>query len=120
MANGEKTSKDDQQKSDKRDCWVGFDLGGTKMMAVVYDSDFKPLGRKRRKTRDKGKDGVHPDRIIETIRMAIEDAGIDESDVKGIGAGCPGPLDLKEGVILQAPNLGWENVKLKKLSLIHI
>ena len=29
------------------DVWVGFDLGGTKMYAVVFDSDLKPLGKAR-------------------------------------------------------------------------
>ena len=93
--------------------WVGFDLGGTKMMAVVFDDKLNTLGKKRRKTRDKNKDGVHLDRIIETIDMALEDAGVDRSHVAGVCAGCPGPLDLKKGIILEAPNLGWKNVALR-------
>lgn len=93
--------------------WIGFDLGGTKMMAVVYDEEFKILGKKRRKTRDKKQDGVALDRVSETIRMALEEANVDASAVVGIGAGCPGPLDLKKGVILQAPNLGWTDVALE-------
>ncbi len=93
--------------------WVGFDLGGTKMLAVVFDEKFEVLGRKRRKTREKTRDGVQLERVADTIRMALEDAGADESAVQGIGVGCPGPLDLKKGVILEAPNLGWKNVELK-------
>ena len=93
--------------------WVGFDLGGTKMMAVVFNDKLEVLGKKRRKTRDKEKDGVQPERLTETIRMALEDAKVDASAVQGIGAGCPGPLDLKKGVILEAPNLGWKNVPLQ-------
>ena len=31
--------------------WIGFDLGGTKMMAVVYGPGFEALGKKRRKTK---------------------------------------------------------------------
>ncbi len=93
--------------------WVGFDLGGTKMMAVVFDEDFKILGKKRRKTRDKDKDGVQKERLSDTIRMALEDANADPSAIQGIGCGCPGPLDLKRGVILEAPNLGWKDVALR-------
>jgi glucokinase len=93
--------------------WVGFDLGGTKMLAVVFDENFEVLGRKRRKTREKTRDGVQLERVADTIRMALEDAGADESAVQGIGVGCPGPLDLKKGIILEAPNLGWKNVELK-------
>ena len=34
--------------------WVGFDLGGTKMQAKVYDAGFKEIGGKRRKTKGSG------------------------------------------------------------------
>ena len=92
---------------------IGFDLGGTKMLAVVFDDDLKILGKKRRKTREKNKDGVQLDRLAETIDMALEDAGVDAKAVEGIGVGCPGPLDLKKGVILEAPNLGWKDVAIR-------
>jgi glucokinase len=39
---------------------------------------------------------------------------VDPKDVAGIGVGSPGPLDLDNGVILNTPNLGWENAPLKK------
>ena len=44
----------------KQRVWVGFDLGGTKMLAVVFNDKLEILGKKRRKTRDKEKDGVQP------------------------------------------------------------
>lgn len=109
----EAKSNTNSESSDDRKVWIGFDLGGTKMLAVVFDDEMKILGRKRRKTREKGRNGVHQGRIAETIRMALEDAGVPESAVQGVGAGCPGPLDLKKGVILEAPNLGWKNVALR-------
>ena len=105
--------KDEASDSGDRNVWVGFDLGGTKMMAVVYDDDLNVLGKKRRKTREKGRDGVEPKRLAETIRMALENADVKESEIRGIGCGCPGPLDLKKGIILEAPNLGWKNVELQ-------
>lgn len=101
-------------ETDDQKVWVGFDLGGTKMMAVVFDTHFNVLGKKRRKTRDKNKDGVHLERISETIQMALDDAEVKPSQIAGIGAGCPGPLNLNTGTILQAPNLGWKNVELRK------
>ena len=93
--------------------WVGFDLGGTKMLAVVYDDDFSILGKKRRRTREKGNSRIPIDRVVETIHMALEDAKIDSESVGAIGAGCPGPVDMGRGVIWEAPNLGWKNVPLK-------
>lgn len=108
------TDEQTKETRSQQKVWVGFDLGGTKMLAVVFDDELNMLGKKRRKTREKGKDGVDPDRIADTIRMALEDAGCSADDIQGIGAGCPGPLDLRKGIILEAPNLGWKNVALKK------
>ena len=30
--------------------WVGFDLGGTKMLAKVFNDDYQTLGRAKQKT----------------------------------------------------------------------
>ncbi len=97
----------------KNECWIGFDLGGTKMMALVYDASFRSIVRKRRKT--KGHEGAEAGlaRIIQTIDDALAEANLDRSAVRGIGLGSAGPLDLDEGVILDAPNLGWKDVKIK-------
>lgn len=99
--------------SEATDHFVGFDLGGTKMLAVVFDSNFKIIGRRRRKT--KGYEGVEAGikRINETIRQALEDADVKPEQVRGIGIGCPAPVDLEKGIILDAVNLGWRDVPLQ-------
>jgi glucokinase len=101
--------------SSKKEAWIGFDLGGTKMLAIVFDSDFAPVVRKRRKT--KGHEGVQSGiaRIIETISEAIAEAGLERNNLRGIGLGSAGPLDLDEGIILDAPNLGWKDVRMKSI-----
>ncbi len=100
-------------KSPSKRYWLGFDLGGTKMMAVVFDGDFKPVASARAKT--KGAEGADEVllRIRGTIDEALQQAEIEADGLGGIGVGCPGPLDLDRGVILQAPNLGWHDVALK-------
>lgn len=94
--------------------WVGFDLGGTKMLASVFDADFKRLTatRKKTKAREGGAAGVK--RIIELIHETLDEARVTPEQLGGIGVGVPGPLDLKKGVILQLPNLGWTDVPLRK------
>ena len=94
--------------------WVGFDLGGTKMNAMLFDSRFGVRGRRRKKSR--GSEGVELgiERIVSGIAKLLEESQASKELLGGIGVGCPGPLDLEEGVILEAPNLGWKNVPLKK------
>lgn len=95
-------------------CWIGFDLGGTKMLAKVYDAEFKELGTERKKT--KGNQGAEAglERICDTIRGALKDAGREPGDLAGIGIGCPGPVDMSKGVVLEPPNLGWKEVNVRK------
>lgn len=95
--------------------WVGFDLGGTKMMAAALSDEFRVLGRRRRKTKgtDGAKSGV--ERIVETIHDALKEAQVKAGDVAGIGIGCPGNVDLERGVIIDSANLGWKNVPLKEI-----
>ncbi|QDT44680.1 Glucokinase [Gimesia alba] len=95
--------------------WAGFDLGGTKMLAKIFDSQYKTLGKKRRKT--KGHAGVELglERMVQTIHQALEEAGLTPNELAGIGVGCPGPLDLENGIIFEAPNLGWYNAPVKEV-----
>ena len=96
-----------------KNIWIGFDLGGTKMLSVAYDDQWKPLGRRRRKTR--GRDGSDQgvQRIGSTIERLLDENEIDRDCLAGIGIGCPGPIDLENGRILTTPNLGWDDVEIK-------
>lgn len=95
--------------------WVGFDLGGTKMNAVLFDRKFETVARRKKKTRGAEGATAGVERIRSTIEKLLEEGGLDRSRLGGIGVGCPGPLDLDEGVILAAPNLGWKDVPLKRI-----
>lgn len=97
----------------KETYWVGFDLGGTKMFAAVFDSDFKEKGRERKKTKAHEGVKVGMERMVKTVEEALASAGITKDQLAGIGVGCPAPLDLKDGLITYAPNLGWKDAPLK-------
>jgi glucokinase len=94
--------------------WAGFDLGGTKMFVTVFDQHFTPLAVKRKKT--KGYEGMEAglSRMVKTVQQACEEAQIEPAALTGIGVGCPGPLDLKKGILKEAANLGWSNVPVRK------
>ena len=89
-------------------------MGGTKMLAKVFDASFKELARVRKKTRaqDGGDAGLA--RMTGLIHDALDDAHLSASDLAGIGMGCPGPLDLDRGILLDLPNLGWHHLGVKK------
>ncbi|MDI1314333.1 ROK family protein [Prosthecobacter sp.] len=95
--------------------WIGFDLGGTKMMASVLDANYNVLGSSRKSTN--GSDGAAKGRnkIIKAIHEAIAEAGVDPKGLQGIGIGCPGLVNPDKGILIFAPNLGWTNMALRKL-----
>lgn len=94
--------------------WLGFDLGGTKMMAAVLDANWKVRGRKRRRT--KGHEGTKStlERINRTVRDALDEAEITSDQLAGLGIGCPGPVNSAKGTVIEAPNLGWKDVNIRK------
>jgi len=92
---------------------VGVDIGGTKMMATVYNRDFEALGTCRKKSKAKAKQGSSEGRIITIVRAALEAAG--NPKIHGIGVGSPGPLDPVTGVIIDTPNLGWKDFPLAEM-----
>jgi glucokinase len=92
--------------------WIGFDLGGTKMMACVLDAEYNVLGCARKSTQ--GAQGPHKGvkRIAATIREAMEEANVKAEKVQGIGIGCPGTVNTEQGILITAPNLGWHKLAL--------
>lgn len=98
-----------------RQLWMGFDLGGTKMLAQVYDDEFRPLGKARKKTKPSLDAEAGIDRIAGVIDEALADAGVSADQLSGIGIGCPGPVDMEQGVVCDPPNLAWKDVPVQKM-----
>jgi len=94
--------------------WIGFDLGGTKMLAKVFDDEYRTLGRAKQKTHGAKGSQSGLSRMVSTIEEALEDAKVDASQIAGIGVGAPGPINPHEGEIVEAPNLGWSHVPVEK------
>jgi len=90
----------------------GFDLGGTKMLCIIFDDKQKIVARKRKKT--KGTEGAQAGvmRIAELIRETFTENNLPLECLSSLGIGCPGPVDMDNGIVNVAVNLGWKNVSL--------
>ncbi len=89
---------------------IGFDLGGTKMFAVVLDEDFEVKGSARVPTNGHEGEKVGLRRIVSTTEEAMKDAGVDAKQLTAFGIGCPGVVDFEKGILRGATNLGWGDV----------
>jgi len=87
----------------------GLDLGGTKVQAVVTDGAAAVLGQARQETPRRGGPEATVLVLAETMRAALEDAGVEPMGLAGIGVGAPGSIDAATGTVLQVPNIdGWD------------
>ena len=93
---------------------IGIDLGGTKIMAVVFDRNFEVMATSRVPTEGHRGSKAGLKRIWSTIESAMDSAGVTKDDVISCGIGCPGVVDFSEGVLREAANLGWSDVKIGK------
>ncbi len=92
--------------------FVGVDLGGTNIGAGVVDNKHAVIATSKKKTRaDKG-EGEVIDRIVAVVKDALEEAGMTQKSVGGLGIGAPGAIDGDSGVVLEAVNLRWTNFPL--------
>lgn len=95
----------------RKKVFVGVDVGGTSLFAVVTSSKGKVLGERRRKTHAEEGAGAVLERVVGTIQQAMAEAGVKAKDLRAVGIGMPGPLNPVTGVVYHAPNMGptWNN-----------
>ncbi|MBM7603969.1 glucokinase [Metabacillus crassostreae] len=94
---------------------LGIDLGGTNVRVGLVDEKGTILEIIQEPT-EAEKGHIH---TINKMKQMIESL-VKGNKVKGIGIGAPGPLDIKNGVILSPPNLpGWDEIPLVKIFEEH-
>lgn len=99
----------------KREHFVGVDLGGTKILAGVFNSQLKCLGKVKMSTKpERGPEGVL-ERVARCVQEAVDECDLQPDSIKAVGIGAPGAIDPEEGRMIFAPNLKWEDVPLKKV-----
>ncbi len=92
--------------------WLAADIGGTKLAVATYDGERLNHRQEIPTAAYRGAEAVLAD-LIHMLRKSAADAGITE--LKGVGVACPGPLSAREGVVIKAPMLGWQNMPIVKL-----
>lgn len=90
---------------------AGVDIGATYTRVVLADEKGRILDRAKFETPRSSREAV-PASIASAIRVLLKRIGGSERDLRGIGVGSIGPLDVKRGVIVKAANLPLENVPI--------
>ena len=88
---------------------IGIDIGGMSIKGAAVDSNGR-VYEKFSMPFIKGEPGEETIRkLAETVKEYIAANGL-ENKIAGIGLGSPGTLDIKNGVVNYANNLGWGNL----------
>lgn len=89
--------------------FMGVDIGGTTISAIVVDLDMMILEQATFST-----DLTSPSRTIDSIILAIkqtaQNAKVPLASVAHIGIGIPGKVDVLNGHVNLAVNLNWQDV----------
>ena len=88
---------------------IGIDIGGMSIKGAAVDSNGR-VYEKFSMPFIKGEPGEETIRkLAETVKEYIAANGL-ENKIAGIGLGSPGTLDIKNGIVNYANNLGWEDL----------
>src|SRR5260370_5110839 len=96
---------------------LGIDLGGTKTLAAIVDvTTGEVVSSERKRTRaDKGQEYVSQN-IINLSTAALESAKLPAgAKIIGVGIGAAGQIDRKNGVVVDAPNLGVKDMPMAEI-----
>ena len=91
---------------------IGIDLGGTNMQIGAVNVAAKIVGRAKKKTRATEGLKAVVERLCEGVAEACGEAGLKVKDCAALGIGAPGAIEPHDGVVINAPNLGWRDVQL--------
>lgn len=95
--------------------YIGVDLGGTAIKVGICSEEGKLLQTYEGPTEaDKGAETLI-DNIERYVRHIVEQSEFDWEQVKGVGAGVAGFTNVREGIIILAPNVGLRDFHIRKI-----
>ncbi len=94
--------------------YAGVDLGGTNIKVGVVDDLGRPLSWTSIETlAEQGADSA-VERMAQAVHLAIREAGLKPADIRRVGLGSPGTMDIPAGMLLEPPNLpGWNHYPIR-------
>lgn len=89
---------------------IGVDIGATKIATALVTRQGEITAARQIETRVSDGAALVIDRIAREIQALAQQA---PEPVAGIGIGVPGLVNPRDGVVLNAVNMGWHNVALR-------
>lgn len=95
---------------------LGIDLGGTKILTAVVNTQGEMLSRDHSITPAREGQQAVVRSIFESVGRVLDQAHIATADLVAIGLGAPGLSNPETGILFTSPNLpGWKDVPLRDI-----
>jgi len=93
---------------------VGVDIGGHNIRTVISSLEGEILTKRSAKIdRDADNEQTNVAILAKEIKDALDEFGITESNLAGVGVGVPSPVDPEKGTLLICPNIPyWTGLNL--------
>lgn len=93
---------------------ICLDIGGTKVLGVVFDENEQEVCRIKKKTKSQGDDMGNVEQVIvSVVDELLARAGIAKDEIHAIAAGAPGVINSESGIVMFSPNLPWRNYDIR-------
>lgn len=94
--------------------YLGIDFGGTNIAVGIVDEKGNIIKKASTPTlKERESEEIVKDMINVSLKV-LKDADMTVSDIDGVGVGCPGIVDNKNGVIKHLSNIGMTNFPLRE------
>ena len=99
--------------------YIGIDVGGMSIKAGVVNQQGEVIAKYAVPT-PKNDNEAFLEALYESVTKVMAEAKITASDIEAIGIGNPAVVDRERGILLEAHNIGFENVPARKFLREHI
>ena len=92
--------------------WLGVDLGGTKILAGLFDDSLNLVARAKQPTNSEEGGPAVFGRIVTAVDAVLKEGKVEPAGVGGLGLAVPGQIVPESTVVRYAPNLDWRDFDL--------
>ena len=96
--------------------FVGIDVGGTNIKIGLFDSKLELICKTSVTTEADMGPEIVIDKMAQTVKDLLDEAGLSLKDIAAVGIGTPGPAKYTEGIIIRSTNMPkFKNVPICRM-----
>ena len=95
--------------------YIGIDIGGTNLKAGLVNDEGSILAMEKRKIAEVSDQKALVEALVALTQSLTERGGLTPEQIRSVGVGVPGAVEIHSGAVLSTCNLPLRNVPLRKL-----